>query len=228
MRNGPNQTSTQGSNAGKLFLDIDETLAFTVVHWIQRLRTTHGDPAPDLSALEIYQKFGLAQFVPTWRHNEAAHRFMESLRNSPEEQIGIPVVPGAQEGVSQLQKVTQLGGYITMRPESVLSATQAWLSINGFPSLPIIAKPASVASAAAPSWKASVLAAEYPQIVGIVEDRADVALALPATYRGTVYLLGHEKSPRNDSVHIVPCADWSRVVEAARAIEPSRSVQLNP
>ena len=228
MPHSQTQSTARGTNTGKIFLDIDETLAFTVVHWIDHLRKACSDPAPELTALEIFQQFGLAQFVPAWRNNPKANEIMEALRNSPEAQLGIPVVPGAQEGVRHLQGITEIGGYITMRPEAVLSATQAWLTINGFPNLPIITKPASVPSESAPTWKASVLTSEYPNIVGIVEDRADVALALPPSYLGTVYLLGHNRSPRNDSVHIVPCANWDRVVEAARLIEPARNIDIRP
>ncbi len=219
-------TRSGGSSTGGICLDIDETCSNTVEHWVRELRQHFGDPEPGMSNAQIVGKYRLAQNVPLWQTDEV-RAWMQEKMHSPEYHLDIPVISGASEGARELVGLMDFEGYITMRPESVIDATREWLRAHEFPAGPILAKPDHIPSHLAVAWKIDTLVSCFPKVRAFVEDRTDVALALPADYRGTLYLLGHERSPRSDSVHIVPCNSWQRVVEAVREVELSHGRDID-
>mmetsp|Transcript_67404 Transcript_67404/g.186802 ORF Transcript_67404/g.186802 Transcript_67404/m.186802 type:complete len:97 (+) Transcript_67404:565-855(+) len=90
----------------------------------------------------------------------------------------------------------------------------AWLQENGFPNLPVVAKPVDVPFADGNKWKAAALHQLWPEVTGIVDDNPKVALAAGRDYPGKLFLFNHSTcSP--DCDHAILCATWTEVVAAA-------------
>ena len=145
-------TRLKESECQGLVLDIDETLAATNVAWFQRLAELFGKP-PDMSIDQLIETYHFAQHVPCWQTTEAAD-WMAAQRISPEAQDDLPVISGAVEGVRKLQEITQVVGYLTVRPVSVAKNTIAWLKASGFPELPVVSKPDDIPFQEGNTWKA--------------------------------------------------------------------------
>lgn len=206
--------SLAASGCSGLVLDIDETLSATNVAWFQRLADLFGNPdgAP---VSELINKYHLAQHVPFWQSPEAL-AWMQSQRDDPRAQDGLPLIPGAVEGTHALKKVVPIVGYCTVRPSSVNQNTIAWLRENGFPGLPVVAKPTEIPFADGNKWKAAVLNELWPQVTGIVDDNPKVAFFAGASYPGKILLFGHRTCPPGVG-HAIPCPTWPLVVAVAAA-----------
>lgn len=200
------------SGQGGLLLDIDETLSATNVAWFQRLEQLFGNP--EGAPIEVLiEKYKLAQNVPFWQSPEA-FAWMQEQRDSPKAQDGLPLIPGAVEGVSTLGKVAPIVGYCTVRPSSVNPNTIAWLQENGFPERPVVAKPVAVPFADGNRWKASALHRLWPEVTGIVDDNPKVAMFAGKAYLGKIFLFSHSAC-LPDYDHAIPCNTWPEVVAAA-------------
>jgi len=197
-----------------LVLDIDETLSATNVAWFERLAQLFGNPE-GLSIQALTEKYNLAQNVPFWQTQEA-HAWMQRQRDDPKAQDGLPLIPGAVEGVHALAKVIPIVGYCTVRPTSVNANTIAWLREKGFPDLPVVANPNEVAFSDGNRWKGNALNRLWPEVIGIVDDNPKVPTFAGKDYPGTVFLFGHSNTqPSYD--HAVPCQTWTAVVDMAIA-----------
>merc|ERR1712048_1404680 len=120
-------------------------------------------------------------------------------------------------GVKELQKVVPVYGYLTIRPESVASATKEWLQQVGFPDLPVISRPDHVHFTEGNKWKATMLHKLFPQVWGIVDDSPSVAKFISAEYPGLDFLFDHdvfEEDPSRENV--VACKTWVQVVKSVR------------
>ena len=137
------------------------------------------------------------------------------MASDPEFQaVGLPLIDGAVQGVADLQKVTNVVGYITIRPVSAVELTREWLTSSGFPDLPILARPPEVRHEDGNQWKGELLRQSYPKITGIVDDSASVLKACGQDYQGRVFLFG---SCRTDIAPCgVSCPEWGDVVEAVQ------------
>ena len=198
-----------------LVLDIDETLSATNVAWFERLVLLFGNPPEGLSIPDLIAKYQLAQNVPHWQTDEA-YSWMQTQRDSPDAQKGLPLIPGAVEGVKRLLGVAPVVGYLTVRPVGVVEPTIEWLRLNGFPDLPGVAQPEAVPFAEGNQWKGRVLNELYPMVTGIVDDNPKVAFHAGTEYPGALFLFGHAEAPEI-AAHAVPCATWDDVVVAATA-----------
>lgn len=216
------QTHLVGKPAG-VVVDIDETLSATNVAWFDRLEKLFGVPSEGLSISELIQKYSLAQNVPHWNSQQAALDWMQSQRDCTEAQKGLPLIPGAAEGVSQLAKIVPILGYLTVRPVSVVAPTLEWLRENGFPLVPVIAKPNHVPFQQGNQWKGQVLNELVSSgVTGIVDDNPKVSIYAGVDYPGTLFLFGRATCPAG-AEHAVPCMTW-KVVEQEAA---SRKNKLN-
>jgi len=197
-----------------LVLDIDETLSWTVGFWMERMQKLFGNPEK-LSVKDMADKYHLTQNVPYWQTDEA-HAWMQSMRDKPEAQEELPVIEGALEGVKALQEDgVALLGYLTVRPQSVVSSTRKWLLAQGFPDLPIVAKPDDVSFSNGNKWKGEALRFLYPEVWGIVDDNPKVPLEAGSSYEGTVFLFAHDAC-KEGYEHAIPCKTWKEVVEEVK------------
>jgi hypothetical protein len=68
----------------------------------------------------------------------------QQQRTSPLANDGLPLVPGAKDGVDSLQRILPIVAYLTVRPENVSANTVRWLTENGFPPAPVVSRPMDV------------------------------------------------------------------------------------
>mmetsp|Transcript_16170 Transcript_16170/g.35026 ORF Transcript_16170/g.35026 Transcript_16170/m.35026 type:complete len:252 (+) Transcript_16170:164-919(+) len=196
-------------------LDIDETLSWTVGHWMKLMLEKFGNPE-GLSPKQMADKYHLCQRVPYWAGRPEIESWMQAQRDNNALQEQLPLMEGALQGAAHLHTHIGVVAYITVRPQSVLLGTQTWLRRHGFPPAPILGKPDSVPFAQGNAWKGGLLPRLYPQVQGLVDDNPSVLAAVPPGYPGTVFLLGgaiKDLDPSKASpCKVVPCPDW----EAAR------------
>ncbi len=220
------EVNTGGARRGALALDIDETLADTVRFWIRELKL-HFPLSQDASEQQLIDRYQFAQNVPEWRDNPQAMDWMERAMVNCDLHLTLPTMPGAVDAVKEIHSnVKPVGFYLSMRPVEVRDATLKWLEMQGFPKAELITRPIGMNRDGANFWKGEEICRRYPQIDSIVEDRLDVVERIPGSYRGTVYLLGHNSAP-DLGIHVVPCPDWDRIVTAVREVELSRGRRID-
>lgn len=208
------KASLINSGCRGLVLDIDETLSATNVAWFRKLEKQFGNP--DSRPLkDLIAEYHLAEHVPFWQTEEALE-WMQQQRDDPKAQDDLPLVPGAVEGVHALRKVIPIVGYCTVRPVNTDEDTIEWLRENGFPDLPVVAKPVDVPFSEGNKWKAAALHELWPEVMGIVDDNPMVPSFAGKDYPGTIYLITYTECPPEAS-HAIPCSSWPDVVNAASA-----------
>ena len=198
------------SNMHGLVLDIDETLSATNLAWFERLIELFGMPPEDLDIHGLISKYHLAQHVPHWQ-TDSAKAWMKHQRESLSAQEGLPLIPGAAEGVHRLSTLVPIVGYLTVRPASVAEPTIHWLKSNGFPAAPVIFKPNVVPFEHGNKWKGDALNTLYPYVLGIVDDNPKVALHAGSMYPGIIFYFGASVAPEEIN-YSIPCPTWEDVV----------------
>lgn len=192
-----------------LALDIDETLSYTLKHWIYELSTRFGNPE-NLTVEEIIAKYRYAQDVPYWQTSDALE-WMEEARESNDLQERLPLIENADNSVRKIHNVKPVIAYPTVRPLSVAEGTKRWLEKHNFPKAPIIPRPRGVKHPQGNKWKAKLLTLLYPQIEGVVDDNPGLIEYLPENYKGVVYLFNSEVAP-NSKLEVISCKTWVDVV----------------
>ena len=102
-----------------------------------------------------------------------------------------------------------------MRHPLVEQATKVWLQLNGFPAGDGTLGPADFPLEEKPLWKGGYIHAQYPELVGLIEDHPKVVESLPPDYQGTIFLYSHDSSPRDD-LRVIPCPTWHDVEVAVQ------------
>lgn len=195
-------------------LDIDETLSWTCVHWIQQMQNLFGNNE-NLTPEAMAIKYHLAQYVPEWQGRKEVDDWMINMRENNEIQLTIPLINGAISGVHKIAQKVPVIAYITVRPQCVLSSTQIWLHNHGFPPAPILGKPDCVSFEYGNRWKGSVLPSLFPFVSVLVDDNPSVMRALDSSYLGKLMLFGHDatKVPSEWRDCVIACPAWSDVVD---------------
>ena len=197
-------------------LDIDETLSWTLGHWIEEMQNRFGNPE-NLSVRDLINKYRYPENVPYWQTQEALD-WKEDARNNDSLQTKLGLMPGAVEGVAALIKIVPISVYITVRPVTILNGTKVWLKEHGFPTAEIIAKPVTVAHADGNKWKAEKLVELYPRVQGVVDDNAGLLQFLPADYKGHVFLYNHKTIPDSPQQNVYACPEWKSVVQQVEKV----------
>lgn len=192
-----------------LAVDIDETLSWTIGHWVAQLQTNFGNPE-NLSVKEIIEKYRYTQHVPYWQSAEAL-QWIDDKIHSNEEQKNLPLIEDADIYLNKINLLIPITAYITVRPESVMSGTKDWLKKHKLPEAPIICRPNDVGHGSGNQWKAGVLKKIYPQVIGIIDDNAKLVKFLEPDYKGVVFLYDH--TTIDSSLNIIPCPNWLHVYE---------------
>ena len=206
-------TPKRGFCAPTLAVDLDETVAWAVGHWMAQLLKEfpiEGSP----SAEQLVREHRFAQNVPDWRANPEAQKRMQEFRCCPDLHRELPIIPGSVEALQRLESLFSFE-YLTMRNELVLEATKDWLALHKFPAGDVTVCPSETPLVEKTSWKARVLELRYPDLVGIIEDHPDVIQSLPGNYKGTVFFYSHTESPRSD-IRVIPCPTWVHVEQNIR------------
>jgi hypothetical protein len=189
-------------------LDIDETLSDTISYWVFEMQRKFGNPE-NLSVKEMIVKYRYAQNVPYWQTSEAMS-WAEDQRNSNELQTKLQLIKDADAYVKKINKIIPIVAYISIRPDTVIGGTQAWLDKHGFPKAPVICRPKDIPTERGSEWKARVLEKLYPKVRGIIDDNSSVLKFINKDYKGTIFLYDHKK-PVPSNVNTIHCKDWPEV-----------------
>jgi len=195
-----------------LAVDIDETLSWTVGHWIKLMQEKFGNPE-NLTANEIAEKYRYVQNIPYWK-SEEAYNLIHELVHSDEVQGELPLIENSNLYLNKINRIIPIAAYITVRPESIILSTQKWLEKNNFPKAPIICRPMTVQHQDGSKWKAGVLQKLYPKVVGIIDDNAKLLEFLDENYQGIVFLYDHHTI--ESKTKVIPCKQWSKVYEEVK------------
>lgn len=198
----------KNENKKGLVLDIDETLSWTIGHWVEQMQQLFGNPE-GLSVKELVKKYRYTQNVPYWQTEEAIQWMVNAILSN-EFQEKLPLVENAHHFVQRINEIIPIIGYITVRPVDVMSGTRNWLKKHDFPEKEIIAKPMNIQRIEGTKWKAEVLSNLYPEVLGIVDDNPGLIEYLPSDYQGTIYLYDYDETTRND-IRIYPCKTWEDI-----------------
>ena len=197
--------------------DIDETLSWTVVYWLQRMQNLFGNPE-GMTAEEMAVKYHLAQNVPYWQGRDDVSKWMDQQRTDNEMQKELPLIKGSLETVQEISKCVYVLGYVTVRPQCVLQGTQDWLLAKGFPPAPVIGRPDSVPFDQGNTWKGCLLSSLASYIKVFVDDNPSVMRGLSPNYNGKLLLYSYSESvvPDDRKPFVVACPTWSDISTAIK------------
>lgn len=192
-------------------VDIDETLSWTIGHWIAEMQKLFGNPE-NLTVRELAEKYQYTQNVPYWQTKEALC-WMEDKRNSNEFQKELPLIENANHFLHEINKLIPVAAYITIRPERVREGTEHWLAKHGFPKAPVICRPNEISSKEGNKWKAKVIKELSKNIIGFIDDNPEIANLLSEEYDGLILhfnkkIISHPK--------IINCPTWKDIHEKIR------------
>ncbi len=197
-----------------LGVDIDETLSWTMGHWVKELQKLFGNPE-NLSIQELVDKYGYAQNVPYWR-SEAALKWMEEKIHSNEFQKELPLIENSNHFLNKINEIIPIAAYITMRPESVEEGTKHWLKKHNFPEAPIISRPSNILVGRRSKWKAGIIEKLFPKIIGIIDDSPNLIEALSKDYKGTIFFYNQNKI--ETKLKLIQCKDWAAIYREVKNV----------
>src|SRR3989339_251105 len=151
-----------------LAVDIDETLSWTVGHWVEQMQNKFGNPE-NLSVKELIEKYRYTINVPYWQSDEAM-KWIDSQISSNEVQENLPLIEESNIYLDKINQIIPVSAYITVRPQSIIKGTKRWLDKHNFPDAPIICRPTDIIFENGNKWKAEILNELYPKIKGIIDD----------------------------------------------------------
>jgi hypothetical protein len=190
-------------------LDIDDTLADTLHHFVGRLQEKFPNPE-GLTAEEVIAQYHIIPHMKFWQTPEVL-AWLQQQAVSNEAQEAVPVLDNALEIVHKINMVVPVRLYITSRPSIVVEGTERWLQKNGFPPADVITRPHSMEKIDGNAWKAAILKEKYPSIRGIVDDNPEIIKALGDEYKGIVFLFGNHFNVVKNGSHSVHCSTWDDV-----------------
>lgn len=197
-----------------LALDIDETLSWTVGYWMEEMSKRFGNPE-NLSVKELVKKYRYTQHVPHWQTDEGK-AWIEEARHLDSLQENLPLIENADKIVQKVDAIVPILVYVTTRPDSVVNGTKKWLQKHNFPLAEVIARPLDIPVADGNSWKTQVLRYLYPEIIGIIDDNAELVSFLEDNYLGKIYLYDNNDHPKKGA-NIIPCSTWDDVLAKVEA-----------
>lgn len=198
------------ANKSGIVLDIDETLSWTIGHWVGEMQLLFGNPE-GLTVKELIKKYRYTQHVPYWQTKEAVNWMVDAIYSN-ELQERLPLIEDANLFVQRINKIVPVVGYVTVRPVDVIPGTKRWLKKHKFPDVEVIAKPKNIKRLDGNKWKAGVINDLYPEVVGIIDDNPSLVQCLPEGYKGTVYLYDYDnKESLREDIKVYTCKTWKDV-----------------
>ncbi len=163
-----------------VMFDIDETILSCVERWQEY---TSAEMGVDLSIEQIARAGSVGNYFRTTPRHSEFTKIADRLRASKKFNSGLPIVVGSRTAFHQISIIPNLtiGGYLTSRPSDVLGITENNLRINGFPPLPILARPSDVSYGLSVHWKLDVLNSikeNFDGILIMIDDSLELARAI--------------------------------------------------
>jgi hypothetical protein len=204
-----------GKLKGGLAVDIDETLSWTIGYWFRELRRLFGNPE-GLSVQELITKYRYFQHVPYWQTTEALEWAAQKIYDNDLQKV-LPLIKNSNLILNKVNKIIQIKEYLTIRPIKVVEGTGHWLVKHKFPKAKIVARPPEISREDGHRWKAQVLSAGYPKILGIIDDNPVLFDYLPKNYPGVVLLYDMKKF-ETDRKNVYSCPNWNSVLTVVKKI----------
>ena len=195
-----------------LLVDIDETLSWTIGHWIEGMQYKFGNQE-NLTVKEMVEKYRYIQNVPYWQHEEAL-QWVDKKINSNETQENLPLIEDSSVYLNKINQIVPIVAYITVRPERVIEGTKKWLTKHSFPLAPVICRPNELVHSNGNEWKAKILQELYPKVLGIIDDNAKLLQFLDLDYKGKVFMYDHNHNLGFSFA--VACKDWLTVYKEVK------------
>lgn len=206
-----------------LALDIDDTLSYTDHHYF-KVMAEFINPEK-LTEDQIIEKYGRFRRVPYWQ-SEKAFRIEKKLMHSGDFHAAIPPIEDASRIIRKIDKVLPIVAYITARPASTYKGTQKWLERYRFPNVPIIFRSSRTDHPGRHSWKADVLKALYPEVLGIVDDHPKLKRELrDARYKGKLLLYDNGKNEKTYHSRLVHFKNWQEILTEVEKFKQSVSAK---
>jgi len=197
-------------------VDIDETLAWTVGHWVKQMQILFGNPE-QLSVQEMVDKYRYTQNIPYWQSKEIL-AWAEEQKQSNRDQLDIPLIENSNTVLQEIHNIIPIKAYISIRPQRVFLGTKKWLEKYHFPQADIILRPDEIPHTEGNQWKASLLAKIFPSINIVMDDNPKRMEYFPSSYQGTILFFNATTSPRTD-INIIPCKTWKDIQKTILSIK---------
>ena len=191
-----------------LIVDIDDTAADTVNHFVRLLNKKYSNPY-GLSDIELIEKYRIIPTMHFWQTPEI-RSWLDAQAEDNEAQYAIPPATGAVEALKILSTYFRIV-YISSRPDTVLSGTSRWLKDNGFPDGALILR-GHFDDTNGNAWKAKIIQEKFPETVGIIDDNPEIIPKLSRQYKGVMYLYGTRDLPENKEILIRKCSTWDEAL----------------
>jgi len=205
------KSTLQDADARVLAIDIDDTISATGPQYIGKIQQAFGNPE-GLSPIAMWEKYGRGD-VPYWNMEEVRNWCLNHIED-PKFHLDCHAIQGAVMALGYIDEFfLKIGLYLTIRTEPLRSCTDEWLRTYDFPIAPLVMMPSSFPHRHGMIWKARVLEYLYPEVVGIVDDRAELLGALSPSYQGTVFLYRHDET---EYLRAVACPTWDHVCRRVR------------
>jgi hypothetical protein len=98
-------------------VDIDETLAWTVGHWVKQMQILFGNPE-QFSVQEMVNKYQYTQNIPYWQSKEIL-AWAEKQKQSSRDQLDIPWIENSNAVLWEINNIIPIQAYISIRPQRV-------------------------------------------------------------------------------------------------------------
>lgn len=196
-----------------LAVDIDETLSWTIYSLASELIAKFGSPE-NLAVEEIISKYRYTWNVPYWQTPEIKDWTRNRLYDN-EFQRNLLVVSGADTYLKKVNEIVPVSAYLTARPRSVLNGTLDWLKKYDFPDAPVVTRPDTVDRYMSNKWKAGMLEALFPKLLGLIDDNDGILQYLSNSYPCSIFLFEHQETPKS-RLNLVACPEWEDVHREVR------------
>ena len=198
-----------------LALDIDETLSDSHPVWFEHLYKFYAPK--NMTREEAMEKyFDSIDHFPEWKTEEANAHIRTAL-HSNEFNENIPLLAESNKMIRELNKIIPVVAYITVRFNTVRTATERWLKTHGFPEKDLVMNSPDVPFESSTGWKASILKALYPEVIGIVDDNKKLPNELAKLdYKGKVFLYGRQTkqlNPADYKFELIISPTWDHVLD---------------
>ncbi len=184
-------------------VDIDDTLAETALHLMERMREQFGH---DLSPQDLRHTYHQPGLVPQWQTPHHQH-VMAAWFNNRELLLNLKPVDQAQTVLSRLSAREAIVCYITSRQHELRETTQQWLATHAFPKAPLITRNEHERRV---DWKIRLLRRDVPQVTHLIDDALTATPPVETKVR-LVWLNRCHQAPESVPPGVIEVSSWAEI-----------------